>query len=286
MQWIALTFGVCVVLGQYDYYDVQRPRFPPRKHPATAAQALAAMPTPMGADPAVLVAGAELSPGNDGGASGAATAAFSWSRRLRSSLVALLGCALTIGGWYGSWALFETTRDAEGARWVPFTLGSIVSSVLIGAGFVPQLALILRSRSSAGFSVGLSLFDLSSSVAAVVAISLDKASVGALLPFAVIVLLQLLLLFLCLCVYPDPSRRCCSAGGDGGSGKQQRTQRTHPDPAGLAAAAGAVALSEQASSNGRRDDSGNGEAGGPGRSNGDAVALAVSPAADALTVPI
>lgn len=78
--------------------------------------------------------------------------------------------------------------------WFADAMGSALSSILIAAGFVPQIALMCKKRSSQGFSLGLSALDSVGSCLSIAALLLAPlarpgAAIdwGEIVPYAVIV---------------------------------------------------------------------------------------------------
>ncbi len=78
--------------------------------------------------------------------------------------------------------------------WLADSVGSALCSILLAVGFLPQLQLMCRSRSSEGFSLGLSALDMTGSALSIVALLLApmtvpgaRVDVGGIVPYAVIV---------------------------------------------------------------------------------------------------
>jgi uncharacterized protein with PQ loop repeat len=78
--------------------------------------------------------------------------------------------------------------------WLADSVGSAFCSVLLAVGFLPQLQLMCTSKTSEGFSLGLSALDLTGSSLSIVALLLvpmaapsTPVDVGGIVPYAVIV---------------------------------------------------------------------------------------------------
>ena len=82
--------------------------------------------------------------------------------------------------------------------WVPITFGSAAASACFALGFLPQLLLMVHSKSSGGFSLGLSLLDLSGCSFSVVVLVLASSSsssssssrITAMMPYLIIIFFQ------------------------------------------------------------------------------------------------
>lgn len=128
--------------------------------------------------------------------------------RLALLALALGSSAASALGVVGLYHLFK-----HSPAWLANAVGSGVCSVLLAVGFLPQLALMCRERSSAGFSLGLSALDLTGSALSIAVLAMAPLAesgapvdVGGIVPYAVIVGFQLVVVFLALFVYPDPGR--------------------------------------------------------------------------------
>lgn len=133
--------------------------------------------------------------------------------RAPASRLALLALAVgaSAASAFGVIALYHLFVHSP--AWLADAVGSGVCSILLAAGFVPQLALMCRQRSSKGFSLGLSALDLTGSAMSIAALALAPLAepgapvdVGGIVPYAVIVGFQLLVVFLAFAIYPDPGR--------------------------------------------------------------------------------
>lgn len=109
----------------------------------------------------------------------------------RTALLAL-GVASTAASALGVLGLVYLFRRSP--SWVADALGSALCSIMIVAGYLPQIALMCKERSSAGFSLGLSALDSLGGGFSIAALLLAPwASPGALVdpvaivPYAVIV---------------------------------------------------------------------------------------------------
>lgn len=174
--------------------------------------------------------------------------------RAPASPLALLALALgsSAASALGVLGLYHLFKHSP--AWLANAVGSGACSVLLAVGFLPQLALMCRERSSTGFSLGLSALDLTGSALSIAVLALTPLAepgapvdVGGIVPYAVIVGFQLVVVFLALFVYPDPGRFAHCAqwsersmkavfsgktkqGGDG-HGEQEELAKTAADSA-------------------------------------------------------
>ncbi len=155
------------------------------------------------------------------------------ARRLSSTHLLLLGLGLastllSVGCILGLFSFFSSLKGRRGAGIIT-ALGSGASSVCLALGFLPQLHLICKEKSSQGLSLGLCALDLTGSSLSILVLGLEsviekrRVEVGGVVPYAIIVAFQLVVMFLALVVYPDPGRfgkasSSCSVGSVFGHG--------------------------------------------------------------------
>mmetsp|Transcript_80125 Transcript_80125/g.203865 ORF Transcript_80125/g.203865 Transcript_80125/m.203865 type:complete len:247 (-) Transcript_80125:420-1160(-) len=100
-----------------------------------------------------------------------------------------------------------------------YVVGLVLPSILLGAGFLPQMYEFISRRSVQGYSFGVTVFDLvgSSANTAVIFAPAGVSTQGALkesAPFLTIIAMHIVLLALAVLI-----KCCCSAGADTGSSK-------------------------------------------------------------------
>jgi hypothetical protein len=97
------------------------------------------------------------------------------------------------------WKIFVATWSSP----FPLIVGSILPSVGLVVGFIPQVRLILRLKSSQGFSRGLSILDFTGCTISVISLAVDDNVDGvAMLPYAAVIICQVGMLILTTCIYP------------------------------------------------------------------------------------
>lgn len=97
----------------------------------------------------------------------------------------------------GSWSVCEYAP-----YWVAISLGSIVPSVLLGIGFIPQIFEIVSTKSSEGISIGITILDLFGCSCGLATVFISSADFGAAVPFIVLISFQVVMAALILCIYP------------------------------------------------------------------------------------
>jgi len=108
----------------------------------------------------------------------------------------LLGLALlllTVGSVIALLSLFNAVRSSTSGTVFIKVVGSGIASLLLAVGFRRQLALMCKTRSSQGLSLGLPLLDVTGSSLSILVLCLeakeegDDVNVGGVVPYAIIV---------------------------------------------------------------------------------------------------
>lgn len=120
----------------------------------------------------------------------------------KAALATLVLTLLTLGGSLASYAVCKYTGEILG-----IIVGSIVPTVLLAAGFLPQIKEIFVLKSTEGFSFGVTCLDIIGCTCALLTVIITSGGFGAALPFVVLLLFQFFLLALLIAVYPSESMR-------------------------------------------------------------------------------
>lgn len=130
------------------------------------------------------------------------------------SILAMFGATAVSG-----WLLVELMEygDRHGFGWIASALGTVFTSVLLALGFVPQLWLIYRLKSSEGISLIFSCLDILGSVAAALSILVgSKPNLMLVIPHIGVICFELSVLAMGIFVFPQAwVNRCSGRGGRG-----------------------------------------------------------------------
>ena len=108
---------------------------------------------------------------------------------LRNFSVSLIICVMSGLGMY---FLFELSKSNE---WVPKLIGSIIPVVVDSISFVPQVILIIKTKSTAGYSILFILTEVAGSLCGVISVCLhDEIDITPLISFASVAVFQLVIL--------------------------------------------------------------------------------------------
>ena len=111
-------------------------------------------------------------------------------------LLLLLGLALLLlsfGSIFGLFSLFNAIDSSKGGKVFIEVVGSGLSSLFLAVGFLPQLYLMCKARSSQGLSLGLPLLDLTGSSLSILVLCLEakeegkEVDAGGVAPYGIIV---------------------------------------------------------------------------------------------------
>jgi len=100
---------------------------------------------------------------------------------------------LTVGSVIALLSLFNAVRSSTSGAVFIKVVGSGIASLLLAVGFLPQLVLMCKTRSSQGLSLGLPLLDVTGSSLSILVLCLeakeegDDVNVGGVVPYAIIV---------------------------------------------------------------------------------------------------
>ncbi len=117
----------------------------------------------------------------------------SWYMRWSQAVSVTFIICLFFGGLHvGSWQLYLIVGTETPS--IPIIFGSLVPTIILLGGFIPQFIESFRSKDAEAYSTGLSLLDSSGCVLASVALLLDSGPLIALAPYAAVFLFQYCLL--------------------------------------------------------------------------------------------
>jgi len=126
-----------------------------------------------------------------------------------SAIAGVLLTLLTVGGAILSFLICKYTHPI-----LAFLTGSIIPSILLGFGFLPQMKEIFVTKSTEGFSLGVTMLDITGCTCALLTVIITAGGVGHAVPFVVLLLFQCLLLLLLVVVYPTENmKRMCQKIG-------------------------------------------------------------------------
>ena len=116
--------------------------------------------------------------------------------------ILLVICSLMNG--LALYYIFEITKSHS---WVSKSIGSIVPTITDTIGFVPQIILIIRMKSAAGYSLLFILTEYIGSIAGIISVFLlESIDIVPLISFINLFIFQMIIMILKLCVFPDKNR--------------------------------------------------------------------------------
>jgi uncharacterized protein with PQ loop repeat len=112
------------------------------------------------------------------------------ARFLAHFLLLLLASALLSVFCY---FLFVVTAPSESFSWLPAVVGSSLPTVLTAIGYLSQIRLIIRNKSSAGLSAGFIALDVMAAITSLVSVAIAGIEAAVLIPILSVLLFQLTL---------------------------------------------------------------------------------------------